>query len=236
MSTLLLRLAGPLQAWGSESKFEVRRTGREPTKSGVIGLIASALGCRRDDIDTVEKLDSLRMGIRIDQPGELLRDYHTAHRGKDSYVTSRFYLSDAVFLVGLESDDEQLLSKLEGALRNPAFPLFLGRRSCPPTLPLVLGIRSLSLGEALEREPWQAAEWRRRKLDGRLRIIEEGVLEDGVTYRLRDRPLSFNPTHRQYGFVFWTERRGVDMKAGTSHDAMHELMGGEDDVPQQDRT
>ena len=234
MSTLLLRLAGPLQAWGSESKFEVRRTGREPTKSGVIGLLASALGCRRDDTAAVERLGSLRMGIRVDQPGELLRDYHTAHRGKNSYVTSRFYLSDAVFLVGLESDDVQLLSKLEGALRNPAFPLFLGRRSCPPTLPLVLGIRSLSLGGALEKEPWQATEWRRKKLDGRLRIIEEGVLEDGVTYRLRDRPLSFDPTHRQYGFVFWTERRGVDMKSNTGHDAISELMGGDDDVSQQD--
>ena len=236
MSTLLLRLAGPLQAWGSESKFEVRRTGREPTKSGVIGLIASALGCRRDDIDTVEKLDSLRMGIRIDQPGELLRDYQIVHTEKRDapYVTERFYLSDAVFLVGLESDDVQLLSKLEEALHDPVFPLFLGRRSCPPTLPLVLGIRSLSLGEALEREPWQATEWRRKKLDGRLRIIEEGVLEDGVTYRLRDRPLSFNPTHRQYGFVFWTERRGIDMKSNTGHDAISELMGGDDDVSQQD--
>ena len=44
MSTLLLRLAGPLQAWGCESKFEKRRTGREPTKSAVVGLLAAAMG------------------------------------------------------------------------------------------------------------------------------------------------------------------------------------------------
>ena len=47
MSTLLLRLAGPLQAWGNDSKFETRRTGREPSKSGVIGLLAAALGKKK---------------------------------------------------------------------------------------------------------------------------------------------------------------------------------------------
>lgn len=45
MATLLLRLAAPLQSWGSDSKFETRKTGREPTKSGVVGLLAAALGC-----------------------------------------------------------------------------------------------------------------------------------------------------------------------------------------------
>ena len=42
MSTLLLRLAAPLQAWGTASKFERRRTQREPSKSGVIGMLAAA--------------------------------------------------------------------------------------------------------------------------------------------------------------------------------------------------
>lgn len=48
MSTLLLRLAAPLQSWGIDSKFDIRRTGREPSKSGVIGLICAALGIKRD--------------------------------------------------------------------------------------------------------------------------------------------------------------------------------------------
>lgn len=47
MATLLLRLAAPLQSWGSDSKFETRKTDREPTKSGVVGLLAAALGLRR---------------------------------------------------------------------------------------------------------------------------------------------------------------------------------------------
>ena len=50
MATLLLRLAAPLQAWGADSKFETRKTNREPTKSGVIGLLAAALGLERDQV------------------------------------------------------------------------------------------------------------------------------------------------------------------------------------------
>ena len=88
MSTLLLRLAAPMQAWGSDSRFEVRRTGREPTKSGVIGLLAAALG--RSRADSVADLCRLRLGVRVDQEGRLLRDFHTAHQGeKTAYVTER---------------------------------------------------------------------------------------------------------------------------------------------------
>lgn len=56
MATLLLRLAAPLQAWGADSKFETRKTGREPTKSGVIGLLAAALGLRRDEREALLRL------------------------------------------------------------------------------------------------------------------------------------------------------------------------------------
>ena len=72
MSTLLLRLAGPLQAWGYDSKFETRRTGREPSKSGVIGLLAAALGRKRDE--SIEDLRELRFGFRVDREGQLLHD------------------------------------------------------------------------------------------------------------------------------------------------------------------
>ncbi len=49
MAVLLLRLAAPLQAWGSSSKFIVRSTEREPTKRGGIGLIGAGLGFPRND-------------------------------------------------------------------------------------------------------------------------------------------------------------------------------------------
>ena len=78
MATLLLRLAAPLQSWGADSKFETRKTEREPTKSGVIGLLAAALGLRRDDDAGLQPLCGLRFGVRIDREGELLVDFHTA--------------------------------------------------------------------------------------------------------------------------------------------------------------
>ncbi|MCL2121650.1 MAG: type I-E CRISPR-associated protein Cas5/CasD, partial [Clostridiales bacterium] len=83
MSTLLLRIAAPLQSWGVDSKFDRRNTGRTPSKSGVIGLCAAALGYSRSDEDKLARLASLRLGIRIDQPGTLLRDLQTAH--EESY-------------------------------------------------------------------------------------------------------------------------------------------------------
>lgn len=71
MGTLLLKLAGPLQAWGVESKFDERRTLNFPTKSGVIGMVAAALGRSREE--SVEDLSKLKFGVRVDREGELLR-------------------------------------------------------------------------------------------------------------------------------------------------------------------
>jgi len=164
MSTLLLRLAAPLQAWGTDSKFEVRRTNREPSKSGVIGLLAAALGLRRDA--DLSKLSALRFGVRVDRNGEVIKDFHMAKAEKTSYLTYRYYLSDAIFLVGLESEDRSFLEQIERALRNPCFPLFLGRRSCPPTLPLVLGIREDALETALRGEENQKTYFSAKHKDG----------------------------------------------------------------------
>ena len=134
MATLLLRLAAPLQAWGADSKFETRKTGREPTKSGVIGLLAAALGLRRDESEALTRLTGLRFGVRVEREGQLLVDYHTAKTQdeKTSYVTYRHYLQDAVFLAGIESTDTALLQQLQQALLHPAFPLYLGRLPAYP--------------------------------------------------------------------------------------------------------
>ena len=139
MATLLLRLAAPLQSWGADSKFETRKTNREPTKSGVIGLLAAALGLRWDDAVGLARLNGMHFAVRADREGSLLVDFHTANReedrkkGKAPYVTYRHYLQDAVFLVGLESEDTALLQELEtaglpavsGAAFLPAHPAAL---------------------------------------------------------------------------------------------------------------
>lgn len=199
MATLLLRLAAPLQSWGAESKFEVRRTEKFPTKSGVIGLIASAMGYSRED--SLDKLNTLKFGIRIDKEGELIRDYHTAKSRKNAYITQRFYLADACFLAGLESQDITFLSEMQTALKNPTFPLFLGRRSCPPTMPLFLGIRNTDLLTALRCEPWLPgiSEQIQRKdsSEQKLRIITDS---NSPTEVIRDVPVSFSQSNRKFGF------------------------------------
>ena len=231
MSTLLLRLAGPLQAWGYDSKFETRRTGREPMKSGVVGLLAAALGRKRED--SLDDLNCLHFGVRVDKEGELLHDYHTVqmNSGK-TYVTHRYYLADATFVVGIESDDKVQLERLKNAVQNPAFALYLGRRSCVPTTPIVLGIRTGGLVEALKEEPWQLTSWMQKKEQKRgictLRIITDADANDAEAVGQKDLPVSFHPGNRRYTYRPIKEHLPVAIKADeyfqeTKHDAMDEL-------------
>ena len=45
----------------------------------MLGLIGAALGVRRDEEERLQALaNSYRIGIRLDAPGVLLRDFHTA--------------------------------------------------------------------------------------------------------------------------------------------------------------
>ena len=221
MATLLLRLAAPLQSWGSDSKFETRKTDQEPTKSGVVGLLAAALGLRRDDTEGLARLNGLRFAVRADQEGSLLVDFHTAKSRDTSYVTYRHYLQDAVFLAGLESGDEALLRELEAALRHPVYPLYLGRRSCPPTLPLCLGIRAGKLLDTLRAEPLLV----KQRNGAPLRIVADADPADAAAVPRRDLAVSFSPIHRQYGFRPMREwnTNPPEMPGATEHDAMAEL-------------
>jgi CRISPR system Cascade subunit CasD len=172
-ASLVLRLAGPLQSWGAASQFNRRETAGEPTKGGITGLLAAAQGRRR--ADPIEDLLALRLGVRTDQPGSLLRDYHTVSdyrgvpllsasvkdKGKDrgkqtptspakyTHVTQRYYLQDAVFVAALTGPTD-LLTDLAEALRRPAFPLALGRRACVPTQPLLLRPPAGMSGSAIQ--------------------------------------------------------------------------------------
>ena len=204
MSTLLLRLAAPLQAWGIASKFDTRGTAREPSKSGVIGMLAAAMGLSREEDEQLKDLAALLFGVRIDQPGTFIRDYHTARLNEKSppFVTNRHYLADAVFLVGLEGEENVLL-RLEKALQHPFYPLYLGRRSCPPSGKLVLGLRQGNLRQSLAEEPWQAGEWFQHKKKAkpvRLTVICDALPDEPGTFLRRDLPRSFSQRHRQYDF------------------------------------
>ncbi|AEE44659.1 type I-E CRISPR-associated protein Cas5/CasD [Cellulomonas fimi] len=209
MTVLVLTLAGPLQAWGSESRFTTRATDDAPTKSGIVGLLAAAQGRRRSD--SLEDYVGLRLGVRIDQPGRLLRDFQTARSldGRQPMPLSyRYYREDARFLAVVHAEDS-LLELFVDALRHPVFPLYLGRRSCPPAEPLVPRLLDAPLGMALRDEPWRAAPWWRRRCGDEPPMLEFRVDRgaapeladrvDGSTVQ-RDEPVSFDPEHRQYGW------------------------------------
>jgi len=158
-ATLLIPLVAPLQCWGLDSRFDHRHTAAEPSKSGVLGLLCAALG--RDRAQPVADLAALRMGVRVDRPGVLVRDYHTAldvaaaaGGPLATVVSHRWYLADATFLCGLEGD-AALLRVVHQALRAPRWPVFLGRKSCVPSVPLHLpgGLLPLPLEPALAAHP-----------------------------------------------------------------------------------
>lgn len=171
-NTLFLRLEGPLQAWGNqESKFVIRRTADAPTKSGVIGILCACLGTPRFQASEfwLPRLRALSMGVRIDTPGIRWWDYHTVGakmhlriaegEGKTkpgAMLTRREYLCDASFLVALQGDPN-LIGELEAAIQSPQWAFYLGRKSCPPSRPLLEnppGSYS-DLESALTSIPWR---------------------------------------------------------------------------------
>jgi CRISPR system Cascade subunit CasD len=195
MATLLLRLSAPMQAWGTQSNFTNRDTGREPSKSGVIGLLCAALGRPRSE--PIDDLAGLKMGVRIDQEGVIRRDFHTAGMGgiykvdgkpgNDLVVSQRYFLSDARFLVGLEGK-RALLEELQNALQRPRWLLFFGRKSFVPAERVWLpdGIREEDVITALGMYNWLGS--------GRLPSSVSAVVDDpeGTIVR-NDLPLSFDP-------------------------------------------
>lgn len=161
---LALRLEGPLQSWGDSAKWSIRDTRPEPTMSGVLGLLAAAVGWRLDDDGdrrVTELAGKIRLGVRADREGAPLRDYHTIGGTRSGHetpwtglltaegktkrnpsdaalhteISERNYLCDACFLVMLEAD-EATLDGIESALRSPVWPPFLGRKACVPAAPL----------------------------------------------------------------------------------------------------
>lgn len=236
---LLLRLEGPLQSWGTRSRWDPRDTQTEPTKSGVVGLLGCALGYGMGDRRLETELDAgLRFGVRVENPGRVMEDYQTVtdflptadgryrhSRVKTTtslakiradpnavpatIISPRFYLEDAAFLVALEEHPGHagLLHRCEQALRSPAWPLYLGRKACPPTRPILgrLASEYENIEAALRAEPWSwlgsAASF--RSMDpppARLEMFIEAPYDPSNPALLtRQDAVRLNPA-RQYGF------------------------------------
>lgn len=155
MPTLLLRMRSPMMSWGDRSRFTIRDTRREPTKSAVVGLLCAALG--RPRWEPVHDLAALKMGVRVNQEGVVQCDYHTVmdsirssgSKG-DTVISQRYYVADADYLVGLESADRALLETLDAALQSPTWQLYFGRKSFVPSCPVRVEIKDEPLVRALQ--------------------------------------------------------------------------------------
>ncbi len=169
-------LYGPMASWGEIAVGETRHSADHPTKSAVIGMVAAALGIRRDEEEIHSRLgESLGMACLVRDPGIPVQDYHTVQTPREaalkqgSYfltrrdelslgqsletiISSRDYRCDTRVHVCLWKRGEALpcdLGEIAAALNRPRFTLYLGRKSCPPGLPVCAKvIEAASLVEA----------------------------------------------------------------------------------------
>ena len=215
---LALLLDGPMQSWGSGSRFTRRTTELFPTKSGIIGLLAAALGVDKYKPDeagaiahlaalacSVITLDKHQNGRRLD----ILRleDFHTIGGGYDAdedwqsrprsadnktlnnpVISQRHYLLDARFGVLLEGD-KALLEQAAAALRNPKWGVWLGRKCCLPASPVLVRV-------AEDRDlAWRALVTRAGYPDTtpltQFNRVEDAALSEDGGEILNDMPVAF---------------------------------------------
>lgn len=211
---LILRLDGPMQAWGTHTYEDFRPANNFPTRSGLLGLIGACLGLDRQDRAALEQLaQSVEFTVRVDgqvnRPQQekpqrreslKLRDFHTVcdarkvDGSKSEYpvVSHREYLHDAAFTVAVMEKPNAAypLEHLIQALRKPLYTPVLGRRSCPLARPL------LESGEIVEAEEAKIA--LTQIPPGHGLIYAEGeLLANGKPLPLRDVPVYGR--YRQFG-------------------------------------
>jgi len=160
MDYLLFRLYGPMASWGEIAVGETRHTASYPSKSAIIGLMAAALGIKRDDEEKQREVQhGYALAAEVYSQGWLLRDYHTAQApdsvgnftyrtrrdelifGKErlgTILSSREYRTDALALVAVKALPNAPfdLQTIKTRLERPKFNLYLGRKSCPLAAPL----------------------------------------------------------------------------------------------------
>ncbi len=158
--SLCINLQGPMQAWGVESKLSLKNTSLAPSKSGVIGIIASSLGIKRDETDKINTLSQLKFAtICLTKKSKFIfKDYQTIANvsnckggiRKERELSERNYLSNWHFLALFEGEKE-LLEKIEYALKYPKWHVYLGRKCCPPACPFIFrnALKNKSINELL---------------------------------------------------------------------------------------
>ena len=166
---LVLRLEGPLQSWGENAKWDFRDSSTMPTKSGIVGLLGCAMGQERGSQVLVELAQSITVAVRADRPGEKWVDYQTVTgtplmnalgkprkidgKPANTFTSSRCYLCDASFTVFIDTLPEWQ-QRIISALENPRWCMYLGRKNCVPSRPILADrMEAADLMEALKEYP-----------------------------------------------------------------------------------
>ena len=160
MDYLIFRLYGPMASWGEIAVGETRHTASYSGKSAIIGLLSAALGIKRDDLEKQQLMQQdYLIAVEVISQGALLKDYHTAQVpdsvGNFNYCTrrdelvigkerlgtilsSREYRTDSFSLIAIKALPAAIhdLQSLKNFLHKPVFHLYLGRKSCPLSIPM----------------------------------------------------------------------------------------------------
>lgn len=201
MKVLTLRLDAPLIAFGGTVVDSNGITYEMPARSMVTGLLGNALGYDHRDTVLLERLQArLRIGARRDLIGERLVDFQTVDLGqphmlsgwttwgapesrgggsaKGTHIRHRHYLADAVYTLALAltaASESPGVDDLARALDEPARPLFLGRKACLPSEPILLGVvESPSLLAALRAAPLPRRRRAKKRIGSKLLVRVPG--------------------------------------------------------------
>jgi CRISPR system Cascade subunit CasD len=165
MHYLLFTLAAPIASFGAVAVGERRPTWDRPSKSQIIGLVAVCLGIERTEETRQQALsDGLGFAVRIEAPGQLASDYHTAQSPKEvaikrrakrfgplrtradelacddlkTILSQREFIAGSVHTIALWRTGESApsLQMIFDALKQPVFAPFAGRKAHPLMLPM----------------------------------------------------------------------------------------------------
>jgi CRISPR system Cascade subunit CasD len=194
---LVLRLKGPMQSWGLRAKFDNRTTETMPTKSGIIGLVAAALGLDRSDSSGLAEISKLKLMTICVQEGTVMTDFHTVGaghtdpekclrtvdgKGSIPRITRRQYLCDYEFLAVLDGA-AGVIDRCSAAVRDSVYTLGLGRKCCFPSMPIHVGVcqDKKELVTCLQANKWKEGQRVSCEVD------KGGQLEQDVPVSFRDR-------------------------------------------------
>lgn len=204
----------PLQSWGVNGVGLHRPTHSHPTKSGIVGVICSALGIHRGDPRLLEVASQAKVNVRVDKAGKNRKDFqiftfkkepdrvaswgssadkdHPDKSWLGSKMRDKFYLNDAAFVVAVEAPSLEVAQQWRDALISPQNLLYWGRKSCPTGRIHAQVVEAESPRQALDSEFFAA---------GACDVVY--LLEDiNGGFVLRDDPAGFN----ELGLLKYRER------------------------------